>query len=61
MEMGFTSATYLYAPRPILNDGSIKLPPIMQISPNSVSLNHLYKTRHFYRCDPIFQACMGTG
>jgi len=60
MEMGFSSATYLYAPRPKLNDGSIKLPRVMQISPKSVSLNHLYKTRHFYRCDPIFQACMET-
>ncbi len=59
-EMGFTTATYLYAPRPKLNDGSIKLPRFMQISPKSLSLNHLYKTRQFYRCDPIFQACMET-
>ncbi len=59
-DMGFTSASYLYSPRPKLNDGSIKRPRFMQISPKSLSLDHLYKTRHFYRCDPIFQACMET-
>lgn len=58
--LGFGGVAYIYSPRPMATDGSMKIQSVRCISEKLDRFDKIYESKQYFRFDPVYQQCLRT-